>query len=194
MRRSRLVPAALFALPAGTLAPTAPVAPAAPIPQHLMPKEEPFLYPTHVGDRHVSALAGRTIVCVVAKVEKTADGLLVLVEEEKGDGSRSHDELVLVSAAGVKTLEQFGKKLDPPYWWVELPHVKGNTWTDVWADQTRNWQTAGWEVVEVPAGKFRALRVDRDDTSAFWWAPGMGCIKWTNGACGRERTEFKSAR
>ncbi len=189
MRCSRLVPMALVALTSGALAP------AAPVPKHLMPKQERPCFPTKVGDRHVSVFGKQTLVCVVAKVEQTEDGLVVEVVEEKPDGTRTHDETALVSASGVKSLEQYGKKLDTPHWWVKLPHAENNTWTDEWANQTRTWQTAGWEEVQVPAGKFRAIRVDRQngpgqDTTTYWFAPGMGCIKWTNGTTGRELTEF----
>ena len=41
---------------------------------------------------------------------------------------------------------------------------------------------------EVPAGKFRAIRVERNSTldevtqgSTYWYAPRMGCVKWWTG-------------
>jgi hypothetical protein len=173
--------------------------PAAPVPKHLMPKEEPFCYPTHVGDRHESVINDCTIVCVVTKVEKTPDGLLVQTEDEAGDGTRSHCQTVILSASGIKVIEYSGKKLETPFWWVKLPHGENNTWTDVWSSQTRNWKTVGWEPVTVPAGTFRAIRVERDDgpgvrTTTYWFAPGMGCIKWSSDGSGREMTAFKPGK
>jgi hypothetical protein len=195
----RLTPVALFALAVAALVPFAVVAPAAPVPRHLMPKEEPVCYPTRVGDRHVSRIGDFTIVCVVAKAERTADGLLVRTENEQPDGTRTHNETALVSARGVKVIEYAGNKLDEPFWWVKLPHAEDNTWSDVWVGQTRNWKTAGWEDVEVPAGKFRAIRIDREDgapgaVTTYWFAPGMGCVKWSSGTGGRELTEFKPGK
>jgi hypothetical protein len=183
------------ALVAGVGAPT----PAAPVPKHLLPKDEPLLYSVRVGDRHESTLfGGRAIVCVVTKAEKTAAGTLVEVVQEAVDGTQTHDETVLVSATGVRVIDYFGQKADESFWWVKLPHNENNTWSDLWGgQQKREWRTAGWEEVKVPAGTFRALRVDRDDgggATSYWWAAGVGCVKWVSGNAGREMTAFKPGK
>ena len=53
--------------------------------------------------------------------------------------------------------------------------------------------------VEVPAGKIRAIRLERDDgpnrgVTTYWFAPAMGCIKWSSNGNGREMTAFKSGK
>ena len=88
-RLSRLALVAFFAAVAVIAAGPGDATLAAPVPKHLMPKEEPFFYPTHVGDRHESTIGMRTLVVVVTKVEKTDDGLLVTTEEEDNGQERS---------------------------------------------------------------------------------------------------------
>ena len=39
----------------------------------------------------------------------------------------------------------------------------------------------GEEEVEVPAGKFRAVRLDRSGGVQVWIAPGVGTLKWGEG-------------
>jgi len=159
-----------------------------------MPKEDPVCFPTKVGDRMVSMLAGSEIVCVVTKVEKTADGIAVTQEFEDAQGVRTHDQTVVVSASGLKVIRYSGRDLDKPVWWLKLPHVAGNTWTDNLGGQKT--QTMGWEEIEVPAGKFKAIRVDRDDNAdgtaktSYWYAPGLGCIKWSDAHRARELKSF----
>ncbi|MBM3981858.1 MAG: hypothetical protein FJ304_16620 [Planctomycetes bacterium] len=181
----------LFVLLACALAPSA--APAAPVPKHLMPKDEPHhLYPTRVGDRHISFYGSAVIEWVVTEVKEVEGGLMVRSENER-DGRRTPHEVVVVSRHGVKVIEYNGKKLDEPFWWVKLPHAGGNTWND------NKWKTAGWEDVEVPAGKFRAMRVERAERAdatptTYWWAPGIGCVKWSSDRTGRELKQFISGK
>jgi hypothetical protein len=180
--------AALATLVVGSTGPV----PAAPVPKHLMPKQDPYCYPTRVGDRHESVIGDHPIVCVVTKVEKSPDGILVEVVEER-DGKQKHAETVLVSAQGVKVIEYSGNKLAPPFWWVKLPHTEGNTWPDELNRQVWTAKTIGWQEIEVRAGKFRAIHVQHIDlrcTTSYWFAPGVGCIKWTDGKNGREMIRF----
>jgi hypothetical protein len=177
---------ALFALLACAFAPSAP---AAPVPKHLMPKDGPqHLYPTRVGDRHISVYGTAVIEWVVTEVKEVEGGLMVRSENERA-GRRTPHEVVVVSRHGVKVIEYNGKKLDEPFWWVKLPHTAGNTWGD------SKWKTLGWEDIEVPAGKIRAMRVERaqrpDATpTTYWWAPGLGCVKWSSDSAGRELKQF----
>ena len=112
------------------------------------------------------------------------------VTSEVTDGTRkgSYFQTVIVSAQGVQLIEYAGKKVDPPIWWLKLPHQGKNEWTGSWPGGWEYaFETKEWEEVEVPAGKFRAIRVDRKDTqngtllgtTTYWYAPGVGCIKIT---------------
>jgi hypothetical protein len=196
MFHPRLVRTALLALAVSAVVSVLPAAPAAPVPKHLMPKDEPVCFPTRVGDRLVSVIGKQEIVIVVTKVEKVEDGLEVTQEHEDATGNRTHDMTVVASAKGLKVVRYSGRELDPPLWWLKLPHVANNEWTDTWGTQVRAHRTLGWEEVEVPAGKIRAMRVERDDDSSgmnkttYWYAPGLGCIKWSSGNLGRELTGF----
>jgi hypothetical protein len=179
--------AAVAALPGGMHA--------APVPKHLMPKDEPYFFPTRVGDRLVSDWNGRELVVVVAAVEKVEGGLKVTQEFEEPTGNR-HDQTVIVSAKGVQVIRYAGNDLNPPAWWLMLPHVAENSWTDKWGTQTRYYKTIEWEELELPLGKVRAIRVERaDDEQAtskttYWWAPGLGMVKWSSGQSGRELKSF----
>ena len=194
MFHSRLARAALLVAIISTFVLSAPVAPSAPVPKHLMPKDEPVCFPARVGDRMVSELRGQEIVCVVTKVEKTDDGIAVTQEFEDKQGARTHDQTVVASAAGLKVVRYAGTALDKPVWWLKLPHGANNTWTDNLGGQET--KTVDWEEIEVPAGKFKAIRVDRNDSpdgsakTSYWFAPGLGCIKWADANASRVLTSF----
>jgi hypothetical protein len=193
--RSRLSLTAFLALVAALVVGLSNSSVAAPVPKHLMPKDEPYFHPTKVGDRLVSNWNGKELIVVVTAVEKVEGGLKVTQEFEEPTGNR-HDQTVLVSAKGVQVVRYSGKDLDPPTWWLKLPHVADNTWTDNWFGQTRSYKTIGWEDLDLPLGKVRAMRVDRSDdpqgksVTTYWWAPGMGMVKWSSGGMGRELKSF----
>jgi len=184
----RFSPLAGIALCASALA-----APAAPVPVHLMPKAELF-YPTTVGARHVSVWSKKDLIEEVSKVEKVADGFAVELEEVAADGTRKHSETVLVTTRGLTRTHSEGKKVDPPCRMLVLPHGAANAWDTLWGSQKEALRTAGWEEIEVPAGTFRAMRVDLAGTSgiAHWYAPGIGCVNWycTTSKVGRPLKSF----
>jgi hypothetical protein len=165
-------------------------APAAPVPKHLMPKDEIICFPTRVGDRLVHDLSGAEVVEQVANVEKTEAGLKITLAQQT----------VIATARGLMVVEYAGQKLDPPVWFLKLPHHNDNRWTETWkmGNETWNLETAGWEDVKVPAGTFRAIRVERTEVSlvsglprggtTYWYAPGLGCIKWSSRNTTRELT------
>lgn len=171
---------------------------AAPVPKHLMPKEEPFFYPTTVGAKHVSIWSGQELVEVVAKVDKTEGGFVVHMERVQSDGTKKPSETVIVTARGLVRTHSGGKPLEKPCELLVLPHGESNTWLSNWGAQKRTLKTAGWEEIEVPAGKFRAMRVDHYTTeganvdSTHWYAPGIGCVKWysNSGKVGRPMQSF----
>lgn len=171
---------------------------AAPVPKHLMPKDAELLFPTKVGARHVSIWDGKDLVEEVSKVTPVADGYEVETETVSDNGARSHTQTVVVSKHGTLWTHYVGKKLDPACWAVKLPHGEGNSWKANWGGNQRTLSTAGWEEVEVPAGKFRAIRVDHDENgdgtadSSMWYAPGIGCVTWycTKSKVGRPLKAF----
>lgn len=165
---------------------------AAPVPKHLMSKDDSVCCPTRVGDRLVHDLGGRELVEVVTKVEKTDSGLAVTFEWVGENGAHTAGEIVIASDRGLQVVEYAGQKMQPPLWNLKLPHRDGNRWSETWNPGNQTWhlQTSGWEEVKVPAGTFQAIKVERTEVSnqlggmtgstTYWYAPGIGCIKWSS--------------
>jgi len=172
------------------LATTPCATPGAPVPKHLMPKEEPLFFPTKVGDRMVSVLGSQEIVCVVTKVEKVADGIAVRVEEEDEKGAHNHAMTVIASSKGLKVVRYGIRELAEPAWWLKLPHGANNEWEDTLNGRGWKYRTIGWQQIEVPAGKFLAMGVERDDGTTYWYAPGLWCVKCAREDVSRELKSF----
>jgi hypothetical protein len=166
------------------------LAPAAPVPKEAN-KQEPVLFPTRVGDRLVHHLDGTELVSVVTAVEKRKDETVVTlgwVVPEKGEVA--HDQTVIASARGLEVVRYNGRDFDPSVWWVKLPVQGLNRWDQTWGGQKESVRVVGWERVRVPAGEYRALRVETvtgtGRLTTYWFAPGLGCVRWTADD-GRER-------
>jgi hypothetical protein len=170
------------------------VLPAAPVPKHIMPKEEPYFYPTKVGAKHVSTWKDQEMVEVVSKVTPIKDGFEVETEMLVEGGKREPGETVRVTTSGLVRTHSEGHKLAKPYELLRLPHTERNSWESESFGKIDKLSTAGWEEIEVPAGKFRAMRVDLAGTSgiAHWYAPGIGCVNWycTTSKVGRPLKSF----
>lgn len=127
---------------------------------------------------------------VVTKVDRK-DGALVVSttdgKEPKEDSSRCRWQ---VSDNGVYLVtDADGKALDPPTCLLKLPAKPGDTWTD----KVVNYTVVGEEEVEVPAGKFKAIRLrgGYDNSDAVlnkWYAQGVGLVKvtWADSDAGIE--------
>ena len=63
---------------------------------------------------------------------------------------------------------------------------------------TFDFATKGWEMVDVPAGRFRAIKIERAEstdgmalgTTTYWYSPGLGCIKVTGRSPDRALKSF----
>jgi hypothetical protein len=105
-----------------------------------------------------------------------------------------------VSASGVYKVAFAGKVFAAPEAMLKLPAKPGDTWTvDYETPPHRDVVTATYTVgkvedVEVPAGKFKAIRVESNTTerlpgsSTSWYAPGVGLVKWVSPFRGVEQT------
>jgi len=184
----------LFSLAAILLALSA--APAAP-----RAKDAPAVYfPTRVGDRWVyDDGKEKESVREVTAVQVGRDETIVTVSEP---GRKAVAERVAVSAAGVRRLEFNGFPLDGD-WLLKLPAKEGDKWEfDTPAQQDERGRglrgekgtvTVGpTEEVEVPAGKFRSVRLEIAVTAingkavpairyTSWYAPEVGLVKVTRG-------------
>jgi hypothetical protein len=172
---------------------------AAPVPEHLFPKREPLFFSVRPGDSFVLVHKGQEYTATIVSAEPTRDGYTVVQRGARPDGTK-FEQTVLVSPAGVRTIRYDGRDYDEPHVWLRVPHVANNAWTTALNGTTYHYKTVGWEDVEVPYGKVRALRVERTPDGAtvapavYYWAHGVGCVKWTNGGDGRELKSFTPAK
>lgn len=196
-----LVILSLLALPAATLPATA-----APVPR--TNKSEILFCASNVGDRLVHQLDRGLfdVTEVVTKVERESGGMRVTFEWEGSDGKRTPARSWLATTEGLQVAEYAGQEYSTPMWDLKLPHREGNRWSEEWPVASERWylETAGWEEVKVPAGTFRAMRVERTEITelpevppgqtTYWYAPGVGCIKWESGNRCRELKSFERAK
>ena len=112
---------------------------------------------------------------VVTKVEKTDSRLQVTVRRDT-PGSNSYDLLFVVSAEGLFGIAVSGPD-DKPFPYLKSPARVGARWE---MDGGTRFEVTREEDTQVPAGKFRTVRVvqvDRNRTTTMWYAPGVGAVK-----------------
>ena len=172
---------------------------AAPVPEHLFPKREPLFFAVRPGDSFVFVHNGQEYSVTIESAERTEGGYKVVQKGKRADGT-TYEQTMLVTPAGVSTIRYNGEKYPEPHVWLRVPHVANNKWvTKPYCTEYR-YKTVGWEDVTVPHGKVRALRVERttDDgkgaLGVYYWAHGLGCVKWTLGTEGRELKSFTPAK
>lgn len=111
---------------------------------------------------------------VVSEVTKGDDGTLT-VSRKGVDGTRTVYADVIVSAGG---LQQQRDAADRVGWVLKATAKAGDSWDSPEGKRTVH----GPEEVQVPAGKFTALRVDwvqNGATYTSWYAAGIGEVKRT---------------
>lgn len=157
------------------------VASAAPLPRDAEPP--PVCYTTQLGDRSVYDWNGTEFEKVVTHVERTDDGLQVTSRWPETSKSAALLETVLVSAQGICQTWCNNRPLPAKPWMLKLPHATGNDWTARWDLGPYDWsfQTLGWEDIEVPAGRFRAVKVEKTEIEKqvvrTWYAPRVGVVR-----------------
>jgi hypothetical protein len=148
----------------------------------------------------------REFTTTVAKVEKVDGGVRVTVNMVMDDGKERLDELMEVSSKGLQMISYTHRRVMPhPIWPLKITPDADGSWTGKWAVYTgdgnafeeQEYTAAGWETVEVPAGKFQAVRVDRVGTlqgvkskCTYWYALDVGYVKWTSNTCGAVLKSF----
>jgi hypothetical protein len=155
---------------------------AAPVPKDA--GKNPLYFPTTAGARWVyeDSFGGEESV-EVADVEKDGDKLIVA---RRGfDGNNTDYAKMIVTADG---LRQERELADGKVGWVLKSNLKsGESWEV--PDGGRR-TVSGPEEVEVPAGKYRALKVvweAEGRTLTSWYAPNVGEVKRTVKTGGAER-------
>jgi hypothetical protein len=144
-------------------------------------------YPIKKGDKLVYEFTqdGKTSersMTITASEEKDGDWI-VTTEHLPIDVSNGK---LRVSKKGITQIEMGGTVLDPPATFLQLPAKAGDTWEikGVKSIPTYTSKVVGEEEITVPAGKFKALRIDatiplgdKPLTISYWHAPGVGPVK-----------------
>jgi len=155
-------------------------------------------YPTTVGDRWVMELRGsnaggeytQRTTEVVTAVEKNKDGDIIVSVSREVDGKFTPKPAQMkVSSNGLFRISVGETVFDTPYCVLKLPLKSGEKWTSevkvkAETQTTFKYEVAKEEEVEVPAGKFRATRINvkadfRGSTSKYtiWYVPQIGSVK-----------------
>lgn len=158
---------------------------------------DPNYYPTAVGTKWVYDVNGRDLTWEVTAAETKAGETLVTVTQKIADGEREQILKASVSAKGVYQLQMGPFQVDPVCE-LRFPVKAGNSRAvDIPSQEgglrgsTGTVTVGDAEDVDVPAGKFRAVRVDVTVTTVDgkplakprrvtrWYAPGVGLVKLT---------------
>jgi hypothetical protein len=122
----------------------------------------------------------------------TKDGMTIVTIERQMDAEALPSDVFGASEKGLVRLGTDGKPLDPPHWVLRLPVRRGEKWEFREPGNaklpacTNQYETSGEEAVEVPAGKFQAVRVNRKSIQGdgrvnmdldLWIAPEVGVVK-----------------
>jgi hypothetical protein len=150
-------------------------------------------FPTTVGDRWVTEMRYQNHTTeyteVVTAVEKKDGALLVTVGRESEGAVGPDQSQVRVTDKGLFRVSNLGTVYDAPYCVLQLPPKPGNAWTSEVVSggtvtSTFKYKAVKEEDVEVPAGKFRALRIEVDvdgrgraSRSVLWYASRVGIVK-----------------
>jgi hypothetical protein len=181
------------------------LAPGAPVPGDERPVS---YYPVQKGSKWVYAngTAEGKVVVLTAVESKGGATVLTLVTQEAG-GKTAPYQKVKLSDTGVFSVEVLGEPVDPPQCLLKLPVSNGQTWKESEQSNgvtTKSTYTAfGPEDVVVPAGRYKAIRVELEMEIALkgakldkpyrqtnWFAPGVGCVKQTAGEAVEELKSF----
>jgi hypothetical protein len=161
-------------------------------PALLAARTDATYYPLKVGAKWHYRLESNSrfkLTVRVADVERVDGEAVVARLQEVVDGVITRTEDVSSTATGIFRHHSNGLDLSPPLCLLTFPARVGQSWhSDVRFNEykgTAACRIAGTEEVEVPAGKFKAIVVHRDNqldvgpTYRYveWFAPGIGPVK-----------------
>jgi hypothetical protein len=173
------------------------IAHAAPVPKDA--DASVLYYATTVGSKWVYQAGKDELRVLEVRAVKEKGGEVTVTVGTVVDGKVTTDQSVLVSSQGVFSAEPADKVPNPLLKLPAKPKDKWD-WTTAWGKGTRT--IAGAEEVEVPAGKFKAIRVEAELTlfpnvigrtatikMTEWYAPSVGPVKRVSRDDRDERTE-----
>ena len=162
----------------------------------------PDYYPLTLGTKWIYELRAegqkKKLTNQVAKFE-TIDGKKLAVVETVIDGTVTGTAHIAVTDKGVMCHRMNGVELAPPLCVLKYPFKKDDTWeveTTLGAEKmTVKGKAVGTEEVTVPAGKYKAVKVELERTVAgmqvsatSWFAPDAGVVKQTMSSGGSTAT------
>jgi hypothetical protein len=161
---------------------------------------DPPLYPLTQGTKWVYDVGGREFVEVVTGVQKKEAETVLDIGSVGDDGKVRPMVTLVLSEKGVLRTKAVGEPLATPQLVLGLPAKAGDKWTihvparSGVKERTGTFTVRGVENVEVPAGKFPAVKVEaawsgpelKSWTSTYWYAPGTGLVKADNGNGGAQ--------
>jgi len=158
----------------------------------------PDYFPLRVGDswKYRSTVSDAEATIKVVSLEKQSDGTMrYLLEKSAGakiqDWYSKTNGWVLMHREAYPEHEGLEMKYEPARQYLKNPLVAGATWNWSGKSTTQNEvqesnRVIGLEAVEVPAGKFRAMKIVSKVsegasvmTKTYWYADGVGLIKYT---------------
>jgi len=154
--------------------------------------DKPIFFPHRLGDtlvyQHGGGDAAPEEIVSVTKVEET-DGAVLVTIARAMKGKPAKNSKARIDDRGVFWLEIGSRSIDPPICVLATPVTRGKTWEDAiklsGEDTAKTKYVIGTEEeIEVPAGRFRAIRVDVDseingehNMGVEWHAPDVGLVK-----------------
>lgn len=164
----------------------------APVPK-TKPSKEPIYFPTRVGAKWVyRSNPGGDITEVITAVQKKDGANIVAVGLELPGGQVLPSQKISVSEKGLFRVASGSHEHKPYLCLLRLPFKQGAKWaanTTVGGSELKGTRTAyKADSVEVPAGTFKAIRVESEYTrdgvthrATFWYAAGIGLVKYVDG-------------
>jgi hypothetical protein len=172
---------------------------AAPVPE----AGSKLYYPTKIGTKWVYSMDGKKLSVVLSAVEVKDGATVITLVTEEGNGKTAPLEIISLSEKGVFRVSALGEKIDPPLCLLKMPATPGNEWeTGSRPDELESkgkHKIFGPEEIEVPAGKYKVIRVESEVNFTGlseplrytdWYALGVGCIKSVRGESVTELTAF----
>ncbi len=164
------------------------VAPAAPPTEPAdRPPYVPY-FPTAVGTTWVHTDGTLEMHRTITKVVEYEGVTFVTVRDVTSPTRQWVSEVVGVSEKGLVQVQVLNHRLDPQFWMLKLPCAEGDRWQMGGDARGKMTMTAHpSEQVEVPAGRYTAIRVDyaavtfqgkaKPQNWSWWFAPGVGMVK-----------------
>lgn len=148
------------------------------------------VYEVRVGDKVESSFKDK-----VTRVEKKDEGFEVTIARD-GPGANSFVTVISVTREGLFRVSFNGAPLDKPVPLLKMPAKVGTQWE---LDGGATYTITKEEEVEVPAGKFPAIRVESvsgTSKTLLWFAANVGVVKMQTEGSDRVQVlkEFKAGK